>query len=41
MIAAGRRSKSCLDRASIRTGSTLPVPKVSTMTETGRAMPIA
>ena len=41
MIAAGRRSKTCEMADWIFSGSTFSVPKVSTNSPTGAALPIA
>ena len=41
MIAAGRRSKTSRTARWISSSGTVPVPKVSTNTPTGWAMPIA
>ena len=41
MMAAGRRSNTSGTIASMRPGSTVSVPNVSTITDTGRATPMA
>ena len=41
MIAVGRRSNTCCTAAASTSSATVPVPWVSTMTETGSATPMA
>ena len=41
MMAAGRRSNTSWIASAMRSGSTVSVPKVSTITDTGRATPMA